>query len=347
MTPTPSRPRSKDTIREKRKGRWLGILAKILGCIALVLMVASVFRVLMAKLWDLPAGSVAVAEAPKGEVNEVTSTQQTGASPAVSDAAAARPEVAALAVPTPSPVPKAVPVAPPSAASEVPSGIAKIDTKGAVIAQSLAGFFTAESIEAKLQWVRDPERVRPLMEHFYALHDLQPQAFQGLGWVKSVEEPGYRFGYVQARFESAEPVAVIVEELADGRVVVDWESSVRYGELSWKEFLQAKPERPTLLRLLAYRPESATGGTVEGQAKPWEVVLVKHPSDDAALEAQFDPQDPKMHPLMDQLQAGQWKEVPLTLRLCFPGEELNSNKKMARITAVEGRGWLILPQKRS
>lgn len=340
MTPTSSRPRSKNTIREKRKVRFLGVMAKILGCIALVLMVAAVFRVVMAKMWEIPGAESAMAE-----------TRQDSAAP--SDRTALTPSVAIAVVPSevaavvvdPAPVPKAVPL--PFPVKEVPSGITLIESKGVLIARSLSGFFTAGSIDEKLQWVRDPERVRPLMASFYAAHEFKPQAFAELGWVRSVEEPGYRFGYVQARFENAEPVSVIVEELADGRVVVDWESSVRYGEMSWREFLQAKPERPTLLRLLAYRSPSSMGVLGEGQAKKWEVVLVKHPSDEAVLEAHFDPNDPEMFSLLDQLQAGQWKEVPLTLRLCFPGEELNSNKKIARITAVEGRGWLILPQKRS
>jgi hypothetical protein len=334
MTPTSSRPRSKNTIREKRKVRFLGIIAKTLGCIALVLMVAAVFRVVMAKMWELPGAESVVAEASSDK-----------AVPHEPVAIAAVPPEVPAAMVVPAPLPKAVPL--PFSVTEVPSGITLIESKGALIARSLTGFFAAESIDEKLQWVRDPDRVRPLMASFYAAHEFKSQAFTELGWVKSVAEPGYRFGYVQARFENAEPVSVIVEELADGRVVVDWESSVRYGEMSWKEFLQAKPERPTLLRLLAYRPPSAMGMVGEGQAKKWEVVLVKHPSDEAALEAHFDPNDPEMFPLLDQLQAGQWKEVPLTLRLCFSGEELNSNKKIARITAVEGRGWLILPQKRS
>jgi hypothetical protein len=340
MTPTSSRPRSKNTIREKRKVRFLGIIAKMLGCVALVLMVAAVFGVVMAKMWELPGAESVMAEARQ---DSAAPTDRTGLTPAAVIAVVS-PEAPAAVV-DPAPVPKAVPL--PFPVNAVPSGITLIESKGALIARSLTGFFTAESIDEKLQWVRDPERVRPLMASFYAAHEFKPQAFAELGWVRSVEEPGFRFGYVQARFENAEPVSVIVEELADGRVVVDWESSVRYGEMSWKEFLQAKPERPTLLRLLAYRAESSMGMVGEGQAKKWEVVLVKHPSDDAALEAHFDPNDPEMFPLLDQLQAGQWKEVPLTLRLCFLGEELNSNKKIARITAVEGRGWLILPQKRS
>jgi hypothetical protein len=65
------------------------------------------------------------------------------------------------------------------------------------------------------------------------------------------------------------------------------------------------------------------------------------------LEAVFDAKDPDFGSLVEQLESGAWKNVPVTLRLCFPGAESHAEKKMARITAVEGRGWLILPQKRS
>jgi hypothetical protein len=145
----------------------------------------------------------------------------------------------------------------------------------------------------------------------------------------------------------AEPMALSVEESEEGRVMVDLESSVRYGELPWREFVQARPGRPTLLRVLASQSEripSAVGSEISGAMRVWSV---KQPSDSEPLEAIFDAEDPVLGPLMGQLEAGEWKNVPVTLLLCFSGAETNSETKMARITAVEGRGWLILSQKRS
>ncbi len=101
MTQTPSRPRARHTIREKRKERLLGLTAKILGCLALVLMVAAVFRVAMAKLWEIPQSKATVEEsAPPPPKVEPTPQERA-------------PEIEAEALPAPAAVPRAIPVAPP------------------------------------------------------------------------------------------------------------------------------------------------------------------------------------------------------------------------------------------
>jgi hypothetical protein len=252
----------------------------------------------------------------------------------------------------PKALPKAVPVvaegvgAQAVAAVEV-SGIELIETKREAIGAALAGFFGAGSVEEKLRWVRDPERVRPLMMDFYASHELKGAKWAGLGWSKSVAEPGFRLGYVEAVFEAGEPVALIVEESEEGRVMVDWESSVRYGELPWREFVQAKPAKPTLLRVLVSGSGVVADGLGSENSEAMRRLSVRHPSDSEPLEAVFDAKDPDLGSLVEQLESGAWKNVPVTLRLCFPGAESHAEKKMARITAVEGRGWLILPQTRS
>ncbi len=123
------------------------------------------------------------------------------------------------------------------------SGIERIETKREAIGAALAGFFGAGSVEEKLRWVRDPERVRPLMMDFYASHELKGAKWAGLGWSKSIAERGFRLGYVEAVFETGEPMALIVDETEEGRVKVDWESSVRYGELPWREFVQVNVQK--------------------------------------------------------------------------------------------------------
>lgn len=339
MTTPSFRPRSSRTKRENKKELWLGALAKVLGAVALILMVAAVFRVAVSGLWEVPGE----AEERVVEATEVM-TPLTGGSPALARGEEKKVEEVAL--------PKAVPVvaegvgAQAVAAAEV-SGIERIETKREAIGAALAGFFGAGSVEEKLRWVRDPERVRPLMMDFYASHELKGAKWAGLGWSKSIAERGFRLGYVEAVFETGEPMALIVDETEEGRVKVDWESSVRYGELPWREFVQVKPAKPTLLRVLASGSGSGSAGFGSENSELMQRLSVRHPSDSEPLEAVFDAKDPDFGSLVEQLESGAWKNVPVTLRLCFPGAESHAEKKMARITAVEGRGWLILPQKRS
>ncbi|WP_322283369.1 hypothetical protein [Prosthecobacter sp.] len=220
--------------------------------------------------------------------------------------------------------------------------IQDIEGKRLKIESTVRGFFEAADLNQKLAFARDPQRVRPLMENYYRSHPQNPLEWKNLGWVLPVEEPGYRLGYAQAVFANAEPVSLIIEELEDGTFRVDWESSVRYGELDWEEFITTQPASPKLFRVIASKPQHSPPGETPQDS---EVLEIKHPDEDDVLYAYFDRKDPKFQSLLQQLQTGNWKDVPLTLRLCYPGPA--GSGKSVRIADVEGKGWLILQGTRS
>ncbi|MDI1312492.1 hypothetical protein [Prosthecobacter sp.] len=223
-----------------------------------------------------------------------------------------------------------------------PTAIEDIESKRPKIEHALRGFYEATSLDQRLAFARDPQRVRALMENYDRRHPQVPLEWKNLGWILPVEEEGYRFGYAQAVFTNAEPVSLIIEELVDGTFRVDWESSVRYGEIDWEEFIKTQPSAPTLLRVIASRPQN-----IPPEAPPMgsDMLEITHPDDNDVVYAYFDRKDPKFQPLLQQLQSGNWKDVPLTLRLCFPGPP--GSGKNARIADVEGKGWLILHGTRS
>jgi hypothetical protein len=182
------------------------------------------------------------------------------------------------------------------------------------------------------------------MENYYRSHPMSPPRWKNLGWLMSVDEKGYRFGYAQAVFDDAEPISVVIEETGEGKYRVDWESSVSYGELDWKEFLKVRPAEPTLLRVIASKSDAAPDEANKGQ----EIIEIKHPAQEGTVLASFDRNDPKFQPLIEQLQSGNWKDVPLTLRLCFPGTPSTGGTSLgAKIANIEGKGWLILQGNRS
>ncbi|HRH97726.1 MAG TPA: hypothetical protein PLB55_17435, partial [Prosthecobacter sp.] len=217
-----------------------------------------------------------------------------------------------------------------------------IEGKRLKIEAAIRSFFVVGDVEQKLAFARDPQRFRPLMTRFYQSHPQTHLEWKNLGWVLPVEEPGYRLGYAQANFANAEPVSLIIEEVADGTFRVDWESSVRYSELDWEEFIKTQPASPKLFRVIASKPQHTPPADSPQDS---EVLELKHPDEDDVIFAYFDRKDPKFQPLLQQLQTGNWKDVPLTLRLCYPGPA--GSGKSARIADVEGKGWLILQGTRS
>jgi len=217
----------------------------------------------------------------------------------------------------------------PAAASGA-KGIEKLEEKQPAIADALRKFFKAGGIPEMLPLVRDAERVRPLMEEYYQRNPLKNRTWKGIGWSLPVEEPGYRFAYVQAIFTDGPPVNVVVEE-TDSGFLVDWESSVQYSEIGWREFMATKPAEPKVFRVIASKAESGDGRTV---------LSLKHPREEGEVIGRFDLRDPRFRSLVEQLELCKWKDVPVILRLCYPGPAAESNE--VQIAGVEGKGWLIL-----
>lgn len=231
--------------------------------------------------------------------------------------------------------PKAAAATPAALAEKAPpvQGIQDLEAKRSRIEKMLKSFFQTVALDEKAGLVRDAERVKPLMQAYYARNPLRARMVQGLGTLQSVGERGHRLGYIQVLFSGGNPQSIIIEEISDGEFRADWESLVRYGDMSWEDFLKEKPRQPVLMRVIGSR---STAPPAEGRA--WLEIF--SPGHDKAVKAFYDPEDPGLRPLLDQLEVGSGKNVPLTLRLCY--SELKLNAVSVCIAGVEGKGWLIL-----
>jgi len=327
--------------RARRREAMISAAATILGCMALVVMIATVVRVVMVKLWESAKVNPDYVQSVLDNDIDRSWSGNSSEQPAL---LSSQKEVALPAQQSPAqPPPPAASNSSTASQPPVSSAIVDIESKRSKIESTVRGFFEAAGVEQKLVYARDPQRVRPLMENYYRARPEERHSWQGIGWVLPVEEPGYRLGYAQALFSDAEPVSLIIEEQEDGSFRVDWESSVRYGEIDWKEFIRTKPESPKLFRVIASKPRHAPSADEAPQNT--EVLELKHPDGDDTLYAWFDRKDPRFQPLIQQLQTGNWKDVPLTLRLCYPGPA--GSGKSVKIADVEGKGWLILQGTRS
>lgn len=326
-------------------------VAKLIGCIALVVTVAVVFYVTVTQL-DRQSPRIDPAYM-EGGADPLASYRWSGSDGQTKDAGKdlTRPVAPSPAAPAAGlPAPTAPAARAPSLAQALPgpqstavqAGMSDLERKRPKIEAAIRQFFTASSVAEKAAVSREAARVTPLMEAYYLKHILSSGKWQKLGWVLPMDEPGYRLAYAQTLFENADPICVIIEETENGGILVDWESSVRYGELDWQDFLSTKPDHPTLFRVIASKPSAtAEAQTQAGQ----EVIELKHPAEQGTVYAYFNRDDPQFHSLLEQLRLGNWTNVPLTLRLCYPGP--TSSARSVRIASIEGKGWLILQNRRS
>jgi hypothetical protein len=339
MTELPAKPRLS---RQRRREALLNSIAKLIGCTALVVTVAVVFYVIVVQIDK---------EGPRVDPTYIEDTLATNQN---RSGAFSKYRNNRSVLPRPvSPVDETAPQTPsltntlpgPQAPeASIPRGIEDIDKKRLQIESTIKKFFTSKTVIEKAACSRDRARVTSLMEVYYQKHPLNSTTWHNLGWVLPMDEKGHRFAYAQTLFSDADPICVIIEESANGEILVDWESSVRYSELDWQEFLAKRPDHPTLFRVIASKPHQIPETATSAQANQ-EVIEIKHPAEQGTVYAYFNRDDPQFSSLIEQLKLGNWTNVPLTLRLCYPGP--TSNARAVRIAGVEGKGWLILQHSRS
>lgn len=339
MTDLPAKPRLS---RQRRREALLNSIAKLIGCTALVVTVAVVFYVIVVQIdKEGPRIDPTYVEDSLGAVENRSSAFSKYRS---NRQGLPRPEFKrdGLADQTPS-LTNTLP-GPQTVENTEPRGIEDIERKLPAIESVIKRFFTARTVLEKADCSRDSARVAPLMEVYYQKHPLNSNDWQKLGWVLPMDEAGHRFAYAQTLFNDAAPICVIIEESTIGEIKVDWESSVRYSELDWQEFLAKRPDHPTLFRVIASKPDPMPESSTVAQYNQ-EVIEIKHPAEKGTVYAYFNRDDPQFSSLVEQLKLGNWTNVPLTLRLCYPGP--TSNARAVRIAGVEGKGWLILQHSRS
>jgi hypothetical protein len=353
------KPESQRPSRTRKREEFLNAVSRLVGSLSIVVMVATLFYVVIQNLLVPPPTDKATLEAiygsdsvgsnwsgDKSSQPALFQTTRAAAAPITTDGTQQNRETVEQVINSVTQARQPDDLVP--KAQAVIAGISNIEAKRPQIEQAVRLFFDATTVEGKLKLVRDADRVRPLMEGYYRREKMPTYQWQNIGWTLPVDEPGYRFGYVQANFSDAPPVSMIVEEMEDGSFRVDWESSVRYGELAWQDFLRMKPAQPTLFRVIASKVESTLvpNAVAQHTEAGGEVIEIKHPAEEGVVYAALNKNDPQLAPVISQMQTGKWKDVPLTLRLCYPGPSASKGDAV-RIAGVEGKGWLILQPNRS
>jgi hypothetical protein len=107
---------------------------------------------------------------------------------------------------------------------------------------AVRGFFDARSIEEKLLHVRQPERVQPLMERFYADSVPEPvRVVSIVGMDPLTIDRHASFWMVVCELEGGVERQLLVEAISEKEAKVDWETFVCYQPMGWDEFASKRP----------------------------------------------------------------------------------------------------------
>lgn len=110
------------------------------------------------------------------------------------------------------------------------------------IEENLRRYIAADSVDDLMPLVRDAERVKPLMERWYARYPIKVRKFGGLGVFQPLDLEGRLFWLITCMVEGGESETILMEQTQDGQVFVDWETQVCYQPMPWNEYVEKRPE---------------------------------------------------------------------------------------------------------
>jgi hypothetical protein len=109
------------------------------------------------------------------------------------------------------------------------------------IEQVVSDFLAADTVEKILPVVRHPERVKPLIEEEWKVRPKRAMKFARLITFQPASIPGGTFWVIRAEARDAEPQNLIVEQIGDTEVRVDWETYVCYQPMDWDRYVAERP----------------------------------------------------------------------------------------------------------
>lgn len=119
----------------------------------------------------------------------------------------------------------------------------------------IEGYYGAENIEQKLPYVRQVERVKPLMTHYYEDKPVVSGEFDQFVKYRATDLDGVPFVHARVRLKSGVINEVLLEQMSDGSFRLDWESDINYQPMPWKDFIAQRPSETMAMRVLVKRDD--------------------------------------------------------------------------------------------
>ncbi|MFT4549543.1 MAG: hypothetical protein ACI9MB_003517, partial [Verrucomicrobiales bacterium] len=121
-----------------------------------------------------------------------------------------------------------------------------------------ASFDMAKAAFASASWedlaahVREPERVVPLMRSYYAEERYEAIELSDFHAPIAVQIGSIAMHEMKVTEASGKTRTIVIEQ-AEGGAKIDWELMVNLSRHDWNQFLEARPEKPQEVRVIASR----------------------------------------------------------------------------------------------
>lgn len=120
----------------------------------------------------------------------------------------------------------------------------------AAIEAVVRGFMTSRTNEERCLWVNGGTDVLDKMREYYSREGVHaPNGFVGIKGSSALPFGGVPMQVVQGEASNDETPYLFNVFPGRERMLIDWESSVGYGEMSWESFLEEHPTEPVEMRI--------------------------------------------------------------------------------------------------
>lgn len=207
----------------------------------------------------------------------------------------------------------------------------------AIMLQTVHDYLQSDRVETKVLWVRNPEQTRKRMEKYYAVQPFTPQKCVSLERVKPFFYQERQLWHVVAKIDRTTAVALMLEEVEDGRFLVDWESHVDYQPMPWEEFILEQPHEAMSFRVTA---ESSTYYAHEfSDESKWVSYQLRQKDSEHMVHA-YAARDTAVHAMMDKAVSGGPRRMILRLQT---SKEFAAKKAMVIKEVVSDSIYRIEP----
>lgn len=120
-----------------------------------------------------------------------------------------------------------------------------------ILTEAIERYTSAETVEEKLAFSRQPERVEPLMRKYYQENELTPLYGARLVSQYAIPLKDRSFVVLTTSFEDGPNKIYLAEVENDLSVRIDWESDVCYQPVNIRDYIAERPTAPVTLRVFA------------------------------------------------------------------------------------------------
>jgi len=199
------------------------------------------------------------------------------------------------------------------------------------------GFTNAKTTEERLKFVRDPERVEPLMREWYARQDSTEELPEGKAILRDkFQDQGRFFIRLAVEFPGIDRRIFLVEQQAKDQFKLDWETAVGYQPQSLADFKADKARKPADFRVTLRYSDYYNYHFADREK--YHAVELAYPGREFSLIGYIDRSRPWAPELIEKMESGVWPG--LIVRLKYPEGDIEDERQV-EILSIVSPTWLL------